>query len=411
MSKTHRLRRLLHPRRAAPGSAPGTLVADPRAPKPVVHVLAYDGQKYTERDLRTSAEIKQLPQILEQHQVTWVNVHGLGDTEIVGRLGEIFGLHPLALEDVLNNHQRSKVEQYGDNLFIVARMLEGGMTMATDQLGMFLGKNYVVTFQHLHGDCFDPLRERIRRERGIIRTSGPDYLAYAILDGVVDSYFPICEGFGDHIESLEEEIIREVDGEVVSRIHNVKSKLLVIRKAVWPLRDALHILVRDPIPLITENTRIYLRNCADHTFQIIDLVETYRELSSNLMDLYHSVLANRTNEVMQMLTVIATIFIPLTFIVGVYGMNFTYMPELRWRYGYAMVWCSMAFVAGSLLWYFKKKDWLPRRERPQLPTNSDQNGEPRGYARFYLDRSNLVDGARVRPGHSVNRRGSRGERA
>jgi magnesium transporter len=224
VTKSHRLRKLLHHRRIAPGAAPGSLVADPQSPQPVVQVLAYGPDNCTERELRTAADFKLLPQLVSEHKVTWVNVQGLGDIETVRRLGDIFGLHPLALEDVLNNHQRSKVEQYGDNLFIVARMLEGGMTMATDQLGMFLGSNYVITFQHLVGDCFDPLRERIRRERGIIRTSGPDYLAYALLDGVVDSYFPICEGFGEYIENLEEEIVRKVDGDIISRIHTVKSK-------------------------------------------------------------------------------------------------------------------------------------------------------------------------------------------
>ncbi len=375
MSKSHRLRRLLHHRRTAPGSAPGALVADPQAPKPIVQVISYGTDKCHERELRTVTELKKLPEIVAGHRVTWINVQGLGDTETVRKLGELFDLHPLALEDVLGNHQRSKVELYGDKLFIVARMLEGGMTMATDQLGMFLGKNFVITFQHLVGDCFDPLRERIRRERGIICSSGPDYLAYAILDGVVDSYFPICEGFGDYIETLEEEIIRKVDGDVVARIHTVKSKLLILRKAVWPLREALHMLVRDPIPLISDDTRVYLRDCADHTFQIIDLVETYRELSSNLMDLYHSALANRTNEVMQVLTVIATIFIPLTFIVGVYGMNFDYMPELRWKYGYFAVWGVMLAVAGGLLWFFQRRGWLPHGNPPKLPSRGDHNGD------------------------------------
>lgn len=371
MGKTHRLRKLLHHRRTAPPAAPGTLVVEPNATKPVIHVLAYNSDKCTERDLRTASDLKQLPQIVEQHAVTWVNVQGLGDLDVVSRIGELFHLHPLALEDAINNHQRSKVEQYENHLFIVARMLEGGMTMASDQLGLFLGKNFVVTFQHLVGDCFDPLRERIRREWGIVRSTGPDYLAYAILDGVVDSYFPILEGFGDHIETLEEEIIRDVQSDAIARIHTVKSKLLILRRAIWPLREALHNLVRDPIPLITDDTRIYLRDCADHTFQIIDLVETYRELASNLMDLYHSALANRTNEVMQMLTVIATIFIPLTFIVGVYGMNFVHMPELYWKYGYVTVWGIMAAVAGGLLWFFKRKGWLPVTLRP---TGSPLNG-------------------------------------
>ena len=336
--------------------------------------MAYDGEKLTERDLRTAADFKQLPQILEQHKVTWVNVQGMGDIDVIRRLGDLFGLHALALEDASNNHQRSKVEQYGNNLFIVARMLEGGTTMASDQLGMFVGKNFLVSFQHLPGDCFDPLRERIRRERGIIRTSGPDYLAYAMLDGVVDSYFPILEGFGDLIETLEEEIIRDVDADILARVHHVKSKLLVLRRAIWPLREALHQLVRDPIPQICEETRVYLRDCADHTFQIIDLVETYRELTSNLMDLYHSAVANRTNEVMQVLTVIATIFIPLTFIVGVYGMNFDYMPELRWKYGYFAVWGVMIAVAGGLLLLFKRKNWLPRGNRARSLPPHDVNG-------------------------------------
>ncbi len=375
MGKSHRLRKMLHQRRTAPPPTPGSLVIDPQAPRPTVHVMAYDGEKLTERDLRTAAELKQLPQILEQHKVTWVNVQGMGDIDVIRRLGDLFGLHPLALEDASNDHQRSKVEQYDGNLFIVARMLEGGTTMASDQLGMFVGKNFLVSFQHLPGDCFDPLRERIRRERGIIRTSGPDYLAYAMLDGVVDSYFPILEGFGDLIETLEEEIIRDIDADILARVHQVKSKLLVLRRAIWPLREALHQLVRDPIPQICEETRVYLRDCADHTFQIIDLVETYRELTSNLMDLYHSAIANRTNEVMQVLTVIATIFIPLTFIVGVYGMNFDYMPELRWKYGYFAVWGVMIAVAGGLLWLFKRKNWLPRGNRARRLPTSDVNGK------------------------------------
>ncbi len=364
MSSTRPHRKAFH-RRTAPGAAPGSLVADPKAPRPVVRLMAFDAENCVEREIRTANDLKQIAPLLEKYPVTWVNVQGLGDADVIRRLGEVFGLHPLALEDVLNNHQRSKVEQYGDHLFIVARMLEGGMTLANDQLGMFLGPRFVVTFQHLTGCCLDPLRDRIRRERGLVRTSGPDYLAYAILDGVVDSYFPIVEGFGEHIESLEEAIIQQSDdGEMISRIHNVKSKLLAMRRAVWPLRNALHVLVRDPIPLISDDTRVYLRDCADHTFQIIDLVETYRELTSNLLDLYHSSLANRTNEVMQMLTVIATIFIPLTFIVGVYGMNFD-MPELKWRWGYPVVWGVMAVVAAGLLLFFRRKGWLPGSDKRQ----------------------------------------------
>jgi magnesium transporter len=372
VSKSHRHRHdhkpLFH-RRTPPGAAPGTLVADPTAGKPVVRLMTFDGECCIERELHTQADFDALTSLVQQHAVTWVNVEGLGDAEIVSRLGKVFGLHPLALEDVLNTHQRSKVEQYGDHLFIVARMLEGAEKLESDQLGMFLGKRFLITFQHTVGDCLDPLRERIRRSRGILRTSGPDYLAYAVLDAVVDSYFPILEKFGEQIETLEDAIISNVDGALIAQIHAVKTKLLLVRRAIWPLREALNILLRDPIPLIQPDTRIYLRDCADHTYQIMDLVDTYRELTSDLLGLYHSSLSNRMNEVMQVLTVIATIFIPLTFIVGIYGMNFNTavspwnMPELNWYWGYAMVWGVMVAISAGLLILFQRKGWLPRRQK------------------------------------------------
>jgi magnesium transporter len=377
----HRKRRkALFRRRTAPGAAPGTLVADPAAPKPVVRLLAYGPQGCVERELHTIAEINQIPKFLEEYPVTWVNVDGLGDAEVVSRIGKIFELHPLALEDVLNTHQRSKVEQYGETLFIVARVIEGGAKLESDQLGIFLGRKFVVTFQHLVGDCLDPVRDRIRQARGIIRTSGPDYLAYSVLDSVVDSYFPILETFGEEIETLEEAIIGETNVDVIAEIHDVKGKLLIIRRAVWPLREALHVLARDPIPVIQAETRIYLRDCMDHTYQMIDLLETYRELASDLMDLYHSSLSNRMNEVMQVLTVIATIFIPLTFIVGVYGMNFDThvspwnMPELEWYWGYPAVWGVMVAIAIGMLIFFYRRGWLGRHFRRLLHKQTDNGG-------------------------------------
>src|SRR4051812_30550934 len=308
VSKIQRRRRgIAYRRRTSPGTAPGTLVVDPAAPKPCVHVIAYDAGECVEHHFGTVRELDALPGLLERYSVVWVSVAGLGDAEIVQRLGELFQLHRLALEDVLNNHQRPKVEQYGDHLFIVARMLEGGARLETDQLGMFLGQKFVLTFQNTPGDCLDPVRERIRRGRGIIRTAGSDYLAYAILDAVVDYYFPTLEIFGEEIEALEETMISNVDRAMLSRVHELKSRLLLVRRAIWPLREALHVLIRDPVPVIQDTTRIYLRDCSDHTFQIIDLVETYRELASDLMDLYHSSLSNRMNEIMQVLTIIATI--------------------------------------------------------------------------------------------------------
>ncbi|HEY2894417.1 MAG TPA: magnesium/cobalt transporter CorA [Pirellulales bacterium] len=368
MSKIQRRQRSpAYRRRSSPGTAPGTLVVDPASPKPCVHVIAYDAGECVEHRFGTVRELDALPGLVERYSVVWVSVAGLGDAEMVQRLGELFNLHRLALEDVLNNHQRPKVEQYGDHLFIVARMLEGGMRLETDQLGMFLGQKFVVTFQNTPGDCLDPVRERIRRGRGIIRTAGSDYLAYAILDAVVDYYFPTLEVFGEEIEALEESLITNVDRSVLSRIHDVKARLLIVRRAIWPLREALHVLIRDPVPVIQETTRIYLRDCSDHTFQIVDLVETYRELASSLMDLYHSALSNRMNEIMQVLTVIATIFIPLTFIVGVYGMNFDpksspwNMPELEWYWGYPAVWAVMLAIAGGMLLFFRHRGWLGGR--------------------------------------------------
>ena len=351
------------------GTAPGTLVADPTASKPVVRLIAYGPAGCVERELATPLDYEFVRKSLVDYPVTWINVDGLGDVEVVRRLGEIFGLHVLALEDVLNNHQRAKVEQYGDHLFIVARVIEGGARLDSDQLAIFVGERFILTFQQLAGDCLDPLRDRIRQGRGIVRASGPDYLAYAMIDSVVDSYFPILEGFGEEIEDLETTIAESPTGVTIPKIHGIKRRLLVLRRAIWPLREALHVLVRDPIPLIKADTRIYLRDCADHTFQIMDLVETYRELTSDLLDLYHSSLSNRMNEVMQVLTVIATIFIPLTFIVGVYGMNFDTkispwnMPELEWYWGYPAVWAVMLAVAGGLLYFFRRKGWFPMSKR------------------------------------------------
>jgi magnesium transporter len=379
VKKAKRCRKPAIGRRSLPGTPPGVLVVEPGAPKPVVTLIAYGPQQVIEQKLDKPADFDRIPQIVEQYPVTWINVDGLGDADVVARLGKIFGLHPLALEDVMNTHQRSKVEQYGDHLFIVARMIEGEEQCEADQLGMFLGNRFLVTFQHRPGDCFDPLRERIRVGRGIIRTSGPDYLAYGVLDGIVDSYFPILERFGEEIDTLEDEIMGKPDRGIITRIHDVKSKLLLLRRAIWPLREALHVLVRDPIPLIHESTRVYLRDCSDHTFQLIDLLETYRELASDLLELYHSSLSNRMNEVMQVLTVIATIFIPLTFIVGVYGMNFDTsvspwnMPELKWYWGYPAVWCVMLAVAGGLLLFFRRKGWL--RGVGQAEARKSMHGE------------------------------------
>lgn len=339
------------------------IVPDPLSPPPVIHVMAYGGDRLEER---TVANVENVREFLEKWPVTWINVDGLGDADVIRRLGEILRLHALALEDVVNLHQRAKVEQYQDQLFIVVRMIQERDPRATEQVSMFLGPNFVVTFQEsLPGDSFEPVRERIRVGKGQIRERGSDYLAYALIDAAIDSFFPALEALGERVESLEEETLTRATRSTLNRVHETKHELLSLRRAIWPAREALHTLARDPSPLVSDETRIYFRDCYDHTIQLLDLLETYRELGSDLRDLYISSVSNRMNEIMKVLTIISTIFIPLSFIVGLYGMNFETMPELHWRYGYAFVWGLMIAVVVFMLYFFHRKGWIGADSRDQ----------------------------------------------
>jgi len=372
--KASRVRRRKRELRPPPGSPPGVLTVDPHAPRPVVHAIAYGPQGCHEQDV--TADLGPVPELLRHWPVTWINVDGLGGAETIQRIGEIFGLHPLALEDVVSVHQRAKVEQYGDHLFVVARMVEGGARVTTDQLSLFIGRRpvgkgvggFVVTFQETAGDSFDPVRERLRKGKGHARTAGPDHLAYALLDAAIDAYFPTIEAYGERLEELEDEVMLHPTKATILRIHAIKRELLSIRRAIWPLREAINTFFREPSPLITDETRLYLRDCYDHTIQVIDLCETYRELGSGLMETYLSSISNRTNEVMKVLTIIATIFIPLTFVAGLYGMNFKTekspynMPELEWYWGYPFCLALMATVAISMLVFFWRRGWLRSSE-------------------------------------------------
>jgi len=364
-TNTHRHKRkkpLTPRRRTPPGTPPGTLIVDPEAPRPAIRILAYGPSAFVEQEIR---EPQQVRDFLDKWPVIWVNVEGLGEAETIRVLGELFGLHRLALEDVVNVHQRPKIEQYGDSYFIVARMVSLSEHLDTEQLSLFLGKNFVLTFQEGRpGDCLDPIRERIRQKRGRIRDAGLDYLAYALLDAVVDAYFPILEEYGERLEALEDEMLSGAYGDTVVRIHEIKRNLLTLRRAIWPLREVFNSLLRDENPLVTTETRLYVRDGYDHVTQIIDLVETYRELGSDLTEVYLSSVSNRTNEIMRVLTVIATIFIPLTFIAGIYGMNFNTalspwnMPELNWYWGYPFSLVLMTAVALGLLLFFWRHGWL-----------------------------------------------------
>lgn len=348
--------------RALVGAPPGTLIADPNAPRPVVHLMAYGPNDFTEQPVD---DLNAVSASLERWPVTWINVEGLGDAGLIARLGEVLHLHQLALEDAINVHQRPKVEQYADHLFIVARMVVPGEEIETEQVSLFLGRNYVVTFQEGRpGDCFDPLRDRIRKGVGHLREAKTDYLAYSLLDAVVDGYFPVLEDLGERLEAMEDEILVRPTETVAARVHHVRRELLALRRAIWPMRDAFNALIRDVTPLVTDETRLYLRDCHDHTLRIIDFLETSRELGSDLMDLYLSSASQRMTEVMKVLTIIATIFIPLTFISSIYGMNFHTdespwnMPELAWYFGYPFALSLMAAVSVGLIWYFRWKGWL-----------------------------------------------------
>lgn len=349
-------------RAAPPGSRPGTLIADPAAPKPVLRVMAYgrDGG-VVEREIQGVDELREFH---PKHDVTWVDVQGLGDAALIERLGEVFGLHRLWLEDVLSTRQRPKVEHLGDVRYIVVRVREGEGDLETDQISIFMGPRFVVTFQERYGDCFDTVRDRIRGGKSNLRTHGPSYLAYALLDAVVDHYFPVLERLGERLDALEDELIASPASSCLADIHAIRRQLLTLRRAIWPLREALHHLLRDGDTAFSAETRLYLNDCYDHTVQIMDLVENYREIASGLIDVYLSSVSNRMNEVMKVLTVISTIFIPLTFVAGVYGMNFDpdagpwSMPELRWPLGYVACLALMAGIGIALTAWFWRKGWI-----------------------------------------------------
>lgn len=350
--------------RLPPGTSPGVLNVDPAAPPPQVHYFAYGDEHLEEGDL---ADLAALPGLRERFKVVWLDVQGLGDARLIESIGALFGLHRLALEDVVNVHQRAKVELYEGNLFVVLRMPEGERPLTTEQLSMFVGPGFLVTFQEHIGDCFDPVRARLRRG-GPIRGFGPDYLMYALIDATVDNWFPVLERYGEALEDLESQILARAGRTTIQEIHALRRDLLALRRAVWPLRDALGILYRETTPIVQAETRVYLRDCYDHAVQIIDLLENGRDLAAELTDLYLSMISYRMNEVMKVLTIISTIFLPLSFIAGVYGMNFDTstsrwnMPELRWSLGYAFALGLMVATAIVMLVYFWRSGWL-RSER------------------------------------------------
>ncbi len=342
------------------------LLADPQAVRTTISVFAYSPTDFREK---SKANVEELVRLTQEFPVVWIDVCGLADVHVVKAIGEQFSIHPLVLEDIVRTHQRPKAEDYPDAIFIVTRMAPLHDQEDTEQLSLYVTPRCVITFQEYPGDVFDGVRNRIRQSRGRIRHNGPDYLAYAILDAAIDAYFPIVDQYGERVETLEDAMIIHADRSVLTHIYQVRRKILELRRALWPQREMLASLYRSESPLITAETQVFFRDCYDHTIQLIDLMENYRELSSNLMEVYLSSVSNRLNEIMKVLTIISVIFIPLTFVVGVYGMNFRpeaspwNMPELVSYYGYPLCMLGMLIVAVVMLVVFWRKGWLGTDER------------------------------------------------
>lgn len=352
--------RLTKKRSEKAGLPPGTLVhiGERKTEKVRIRILDYDEAQFEEKEAKTIEEC--LP-FKDTPTVTWINIDGIHQVEIIEKLGSYFGLHPLLLEDILNTDQRPKMEDYGDYIFVILKMLYSGENkdeIEAEQVSLILGSNFVISLQEREGDVFDPVRDRIRKSKGRIRKTGSDYLAYALLDAIVDNYFLILENVGEKIEETEEQLATNPNPETLQLIHALKKEMIFLRKSIWPLREMVSGLERCESSLIHESTGAYLRDVYDHTIQIIDTVESYRDMISGMLDIYLSSISNKMNEVMKVLTIFASIFIPLTFVAGLYGMNFEFMPELTWHWGYFALLGFMVFVGVSLMVYFKRKRWL-----------------------------------------------------
>ena len=341
------------------GLPPGTLVhiGEKRTEKTRITLVEYDGQHFQERNGVADGCHVFPPEPV----VTWVNVDGVHQVEVLEKLGACFAIHPLALEDILNTEQRAKIEDYGEDLFIVVKMLsydEEKDEIGAEQISLILRRNALLTFQEKEGDDFSAVKERLRSGKGRLRKMGADYLAYTLLDVVVDGYFVVLEKLGERIEVLEGKLLTDPGTQTLRKIQNLKREMLLLRKWVWPFREVISSLGRGEFPGIQESTRIYLRDVYDHAIQVMDTIEVFRDMLSGMLDIYLSSLNNRMSAVMKVLTIIATVFMPLTFLAGVYGMNFKYMPELEWPWGYPLVLVVMAGVALFMLTLFRRKKWL-----------------------------------------------------
>ena len=342
------------------GLPPGTMVSIGTAPvgEPILTLIDYAEESFEERELKAAEDCLAYK---GKQSVSWINVVSSHNIDTVSEIGKRFGLHPLVLEDIVNSAQRPKAEDFGDYIFVVLKMLsidDSGSGLLGEQVSIIIGPDYVISFQEKPGDVFEPLRDRIRKSKGRIRKAGADYLAYALLDAIVDNYFAIVEWFSDETDEIEDGLIAAPTTEILENIYSLKREVLFVKKSVWPLREVINNLQRSESPLIKDETRVYLRDVYDHTIQVIDTIESVREIIAAMRDTYLSSVSNRMNEVMKVLTIIATIFIPITFVAGIYGMNFEFMPELGWPWGYFGALGVMGAVGMTMLIFFRRKGWL-----------------------------------------------------
>ncbi|MCL7411837.1 MAG: magnesium/cobalt transporter CorA [Methanosarcinaceae archaeon] len=342
------------------GLPPGSLVhvGEKRTENVKISIIDYDENQLNEEVVAT---VEKCFFFKEQPTVTWINIDGIHNTEIIDKIGKHFELHPLILEDIMNTGQRPKLEDFDHYLYIVLKMLqieEDEDEIKAEQVSLIIGDNFVISFQEVEGDVFDYVRERIRSGKGRIRKLNSDYLAYALMDAIVDGYFMILEKLGDRIELMEDDLLENPTTDTLQDIHSLKREMIFLRKSIWPLREVISRLERGESSLINESTTLYMKDIYDHTIQIIDSIESFRDMLSGMLDIYLSTISNKMNEVMKVLTIISTIFIPITFIAGIYGMNFEYMPELGWRWSYPLLWLVIISVATTMILFFKRRGWL-----------------------------------------------------
>ena len=353
---------LARKRRVKPGTVPGTLVSEVAPARKVkITVISYSADEYEEKEVES---IDECFEYVGRREVTWINVDSTEDAGLLGQIGERFGIHPLALEDIINGGQRPKLEDFGEYIYITVRLPrkpETTSSIETEQINILLGQKFVMTV-HDSGNAFDPVIQRMKENKGRIRKMKTDYLAYALMDLVVDQHFPLMESVAEQIEAIEDEVQENPSPDVVKKIRMIKRDLILIRSSIWPMREVINSLEREEPELITESTKVFLRDVYDHTIQIADIVESYRDILSEMFNVYLSVKADNTNEVMRILTIFATIFIPLTFVVGIYGMNFEFIPELKWRYSYFVMIGIMVVVTVVMLRFFMKRGWIRSKD-------------------------------------------------